>query len=199
MALYLFVCISVCMWYAVVIVTGKIWERGSWNLVELYNNRYSQFSPPNTIQLQELRTLSAKSTNAIKKSRLESYKELYRTAKEQSSTYDDVLSANDIYLADYDLRLDEDELSFDNNPLDENESSLNQNKIKEICSICLEVIEIGEWYKKIPDCQHCFHSVCIDNWLSTRPSCPVCRREVSMYESLERSLSLGHSTGESQW
>jgi len=163
-------------------------------LVELYDNRYSQmFSPLPTIQLHEVKTLAANNTNTIKKSKLESYKELYRTVKGRSSTNGNVVSAQDISPADYDLRLDEDELSIEDIQFDENESSLNENKIKEICSVCLEVIEIGEWYKKIPKCQHCFHSVCIDNWLSTRPSCPVCRLEVSMYDALERSYSLVHS------
>lgn len=46
------------------------------------------------------------------------------------------------------------------------------------CAICLEEMKIGDWYKKLPRCEHCFHAKCIDQWLSTRETCPVCREEV---------------------
>merc|ERR1719233_1047339 len=46
------------------------------------------------------------------------------------------------------------------------------------CAVCIENIEIGEWFKKLPQCQHCFHATCIDQWLSTRATCPICRDEI---------------------
>lgn len=46
------------------------------------------------------------------------------------------------------------------------------------CAICQENIQIGEWYKKLPKCEHCFHASCIDQWLLTRATCPVCRDEI---------------------
>jgi len=55
------------------------------------------------------------------------------------------------------------------------------------CAICQEWIEIDEWYKKLPKCEHCFHASCIDQWLLIRAACPVCREEVFIDESLEES------------
>jgi len=59
-----------------------------------------------------------------------------------------------------------------------------------ICVICQEKIEIDEWYKKVPKCDHCFHASCIDRWLLMRATCPVCREEVFIDDSLEESTVL---------
>jgi len=53
------------------------------------------------------------------------------------------------------------------------------------CAICLSDIEIGEWYKKLPKCEHCFHASCIDKWLSTRATCPVCREEIVIEDGFQ--------------
>jgi len=52
------------------------------------------------------------------------------------------------------------------------------------CAVCLDSIEINQWFKKLPQCEHAFHVACIDEWLSTRATCPVCREEVHVSESL---------------
>jgi len=54
------------------------------------------------------------------------------------------------------------------------------------CPICQDKIKIGEWYKRVPACQHSFHATCIDQWLSRRATCPVCREEVFVDENSEQ-------------
>jgi len=53
------------------------------------------------------------------------------------------------------------------------------------CPICQDKIKIGEWYKRVPTCQHSFHATCVDQWLSRRATCPVCREEVFVDENSE--------------
>merc|ERR1719402_2131529 len=56
------------------------------------------------------------------------------------------------------------------------------------CSICLEDISVGNWYRTLPNCGHVFHDTCIDEWIIVKgekcssvydvlqqPTCPVCR------------------------
>jgi len=64
---------------------------------------------------------------------------------------------------------------------------------KGFCAICREEIEIGEWYKRLPLCEHCFHAKCIDKWLLMRAACPMCRSEVFLNENLEHSLADIHN------
>jgi len=52
------------------------------------------------------------------------------------------------------------------------------------CAICLEEIKIGDWYKKLPSCEHCFHASCIDQWLYNGETCPVCREEVVICQNV---------------
>jgi len=56
-----------------------------------------------------------------------------------------------------------------------------------LCAICIENIEINEWYKELPKCEHFFHADCIDRWLRMRATCPVCRHIV-LNEDTERNI-----------
>lgn len=49
-----------------------------------------------------------------------------------------------------------------------------------MCAICIENINVNEWYKQLPQCEHYFHADCIDGWLRLRDSCPLCRQTVEM-------------------
>ena len=48
------------------------------------------------------------------------------------------------------------------------------------CSLCMEVIVVGEMVRALPRCGHTFHSMCIDRWLlggqqaHQRRRCPLC-------------------------
>jgi len=59
-----------------------------------------------------------------------------------------------------------------------------------VCSICIETIQVKEWYKQLPECEHYFHADCIDGWLRLRDSCPLCRQTV-VIPKVERSSGLG--------
>ncbi|KAA8496531.1 E3 ubiquitin-protein ligase RLIM [Porphyridium purpureum] len=44
----------------------------------------------------------------------------------------------------------------------------------ETCSVCLELIEVGNM-KRVLRCGHEYHSACISRWLSRKPVCPLCQ------------------------
>ncbi|KAK9697498.1 hypothetical protein RND81_08G041300 [Saponaria officinalis] len=48
----------------------------------------------------------------------------------------------------------------------------------EVCAICLEDVEKGEFFRVLPNCKHVFHLNCVDKWLVKVPACPTCRRTV---------------------
>ena len=58
----------------------------------------------------------------------------------------------------------------------------------EVCSICLENMEIGSEARSLPGCSHRFHTECINDWLIRRPHCPYCRRQITQAE-LEPQLN----------
>lgn len=45
------------------------------------------------------------------------------------------------------------------------------------CSICLDEMKKGQYYRKLDKCSHFFHKKCIDKWfkIDEDMSCPVCR------------------------
>ena len=46
------------------------------------------------------------------------------------------------------------------------------------CSICLEKINLKDYVRKLPVCNHVYHKKCIDNWLKNdiNKSCPLCKQ-----------------------
>ena len=46
---------------------------------------------------------------------------------------------------------------------------------KEICAICLEIIESDSINLQ---CNHNFHIICIDKWKSKENTCPICRKPI---------------------
>lgn len=50
-----------------------------------------------------------------------------------------------------------------------------------MCTICQEVIALGNSTRKIRHCGHIFHKLCIDTWFSTNPRCPICRHDIREY------------------
>lgn len=47
-----------------------------------------------------------------------------------------------------------------------------------ICTICQDIMEENEYYRKLCDCGHCFHKKCVDEWFFKSSSyvCPLCRK-----------------------
>lgn len=48
---------------------------------------------------------------------------------------------------------------------------------KEICCICYDEINQGE-YVTILKCKHIHHCECIKDWLVKQKNCPICKKEV---------------------
>ena len=46
------------------------------------------------------------------------------------------------------------------------------------CTICMDNIEVNQYVRKLPICNHVYHKKCIDNWLKNddNKSCPLCKR-----------------------
>lgn len=104
------------------------------------------------------RSLTESQLNGIKKRKLFRYDELSRFAKptlreaRQLTTEMSFLSSNH---AD----LEEEKASVGKDP----QSKLGDDDPSQgICAICQEEIEIGGWYKRLPQCDHCFHAPCSD-------------------------------------
>ena len=45
------------------------------------------------------------------------------------------------------------------------------------CSVCLEMIKKGQYYRQLDNCFHYFHKKCIDKWFKINydMTCPICR------------------------
>lgn len=50
-------------------------------------------------------------------------------------------------------------------------------KSDNICSICLEKINMNKDAVKLNNCSHIYHIKCIDPWLLENQTCPNCRQE----------------------
>jgi len=124
--------------------------------------------------------LSEIEINALKKSKLFSYEELSwchmapLMPSQQISVELSILATNDLKSIEQKIDVFH-RVEFKQDT--DNSSKCN-------CAICLEEIQIGDWYKKLPSCKHCFHAPCIDQWLSNRETCPVCRKEVIIRQSV---------------
>jgi len=180
MAFWLSVSFIGCMIYITRIIKWKIFEgapREFWQGDD--DGQIRIFMRADLAPRQEGRTLTEGEINAIKKSKLRDYDELRWSAKTPSRLSNQIPN-----------ELDNSDTLELTSPLDDrkvlNEIELKRDEEEQsqcTCAICLEDIEIGEWYKKLPKCEHTFHAPCIDQWLSTRATCPVCREEILLDET----------------
>ena len=50
--------------------------------------------------------------------------------------------------------------------------------LSESCAICHDKFKTGEYFRKLPICNHIYHKKCIDKWFMTdskNMGCPICR------------------------
>jgi len=175
-ALWLFTSVVCCLFYSIKILTLQIFEGPPRNLIADGN---SDLFWMDQVQGQEVRSLSEIEVNAIKKSKLKSHDQLSWVSKKRLKSLRQFSIEMTTVVNNEPVSVDEevavlDILGFQQ---DDDESS------QDICAICLENIEIGAWYKKLPKCQHSFHAICTDQWLTQRAACPVCREEVFIEEN----------------
>jgi len=165
MVFWLMISFSVCLIYALRLLMKQVFTPRA--LVQGDDNEnFNMFMWDDQLRGQQARTLTAQDLDTIKKSELRSYDELKRPSRAiiEMTT----LTANQpVPLNEQDPVLEESKSSQD-----EDEPT------QGTCAVCIEEIEIGEWYKKLPKCEHCFHAECIDQWLTRRATCPVCREEI---------------------
>jgi len=188
MAFWLFVSFTLCLIYAIKVFTRQIFERTSTELREVDDNAlFDLFLWADQVEHRGGRSLTEREINSIKKSKLNCYDELSRFAKEslrQSQQLNHGASPMVAVVADEPVAVNGDFAeAIDESELKQDESE----RLQVTCAICLEDIEIGEWFKKLPECKHCFHATCIDQWLSTRATCPVCRKEIFLDEDVLQS------------
>jgi hypothetical protein len=48
----------------------------------------------------------------------------------------------------------------------------------DVCPICCEEFQEGNYVKALPVCKHIFHEKCVKEWLMMNPLCPMCRGNV---------------------
>jgi len=158
-----------CLAYAVRIVKMQIFDRYRPALINVDNGHF----------LRVGRSLTKSQLNGIQKRKLFKYDELSRFAKpnvrgvRQLTTEMSFLSTNHPELGEEKASIGTDSQSKQGD----------DDSTEVICAICQEEIEIGEWYKRLPQCEHCFHASCSDEWLSRRATCPVCRTEIFIDEN----------------
>jgi len=176
MAIWLMICFSVCLIYALKTLLRQVLTPRQ--LVQGDDNEhFNMFTWADQFRGPRDRSLTVRELNAIKKSELCSYDELKRPSRQaiEMST----LTTNQ------QKPLSEDSLVPQESVLTQDEDEPSEN----ICAVCLDDIAIGQWYKRLPKCEHCFHAKCIDQWLSTRATCPVCREEI--FPDVEQSVANG--------
>jgi len=177
MAFWLSASFAVCLIYAKWILSKLIFDRRpSRELIENHAIRQvNLFLQIDQVQSPEGRNLTQRELKAIRKSKLANYDELSRFANDQPKLSQQFPNEMVTLATNEQIPMQE------NSAEKTDETDLNRNCIEPSqggCAVCLENIEIGAWYKKLPDCHHCFHADCIDLWLSTRATCPICRMEV---------------------
>lgn len=186
MAFWLFASFTICLIYAIKVLTRQIFENPPGVEVAQRNDNRQLFMEGRQL-FREGRALTEIELSGMKKSKLSRFDELNRSARRPPS----VLQQMPIQLS----TVPSDEPTSENSEEVIEDPELKQDVVDSsqgICAVCLEDIQIGEWYKKLPQCEHCFHDKCIDQWLSTRATCPVCREEIFIDQSaLERSVADG--------
>jgi len=185
MAFWLFTSLTVCLVFAVKVLAKLIRNINNNREPEQVddNRRVNQFIR------QSSRSLSQRELDLFQKSKLRSYDELRRSNKEPSRLSQQML------------------LEMTNlpriKPMPGSEDTTRHysdfqqgeiNPYQQTCVVCLSDIVIGEWYKRLPNCEHCFHATCIDQWLLNRATCPICREEIFLDErTLERQVAQGRN------
>ncbi|KAI3875091.1 hypothetical protein MKW98_019664 [Papaver atlanticum] len=48
----------------------------------------------------------------------------------------------------------------------------------EVCSVCLQDINVGDENTRVLKCSHIFHHRCMSEWSKRKPNCPLCRHDV---------------------
>jgi len=178
MAFWLMISFSVCVIYAFKVLIRQVLAPRQ--VVQGDDTEhFNMFMWADQFRQREVRNLTEVELNAIKKSELISYDELKRPSRQSiemstlTTNPQKPLREDSVVPTGFELTLAQ----------DEDEPS------QGTCAVCLEHIEIGQWYKRLPMCAHCFHADCIDQWLSTRATCPVCRQEI--FPDIGRSLAEG--------
>jgi len=176
MACWLMVSFSVCLIYALKTLVQQVLAPRQ--VVQGDDNEhFNMFSWADQLRGRGARTLTNRELNAIKKYELRSLDELERPSRQTikmstlTTNQQRHLSADSLVLQEPASREDQDGPS------------------QSTCAVCLDNIEIGQSYKRMPKCDHCFHAQCIDQWLSTRATCPVCRGEI--FPDFDRSVAEG--------
>jgi hypothetical protein len=76
-------------------------------------------------------------------------------------------------------KITNDQLQQINTDSNTNSDTNNQSCIlNECCSICHDKFKTGEYFRKLPICNHIYHKKCIDKWFITDSKnmrCPICR------------------------
>jgi len=162
MACWLMISFCVCLIYALKILVRQV--LAPTQLVQGDDNEHFNMFMWAGADQERVRGLTQTELNAMKKHKLQSYNELVRQTIEMSTltTNQQIPSSGDS------LELQEPASAES----DEERSQFT-------CAVCLDNIEIDQWYKRLPRCQHCFHTQCIDDWLSTRATCPICRQKTT--------------------
>jgi len=181
MAFWLSASFAVCLIYVKWILSKLIYERspGRELMEDDATGEVNNVLQVEQVRRPEGRNLTQRELKAIKKSKLAYYDELSRFANEQPRLSQQVPNEMGTSATNEQIPMQEDSAEKTD------ESDYKRNCIEPSqggCAVCLENIEIGAWYKKLPDCHHCFHANCIDLWLSTRATCPICRNEVFIDE-----------------
>jgi len=189
MALWLLGSFAVCLIYAIRVFCKLMAESGPSELVQADDNN-RQFRRFMWADQARAPGMTKRELNALQKSMLRDYDELGRVGREPSRSPKEKsiemtqLATNEPtpISRNSSLEIDEPDMKLDED-----------NPLKFTCAVCIEDIEIGEWYKKLPQCEHCFHATCIDQWLSTRATCPVCRQEVMVDDNAAERAADGSS------
>jgi len=186
MMFWLFTSLAVCFVFTVKLLTKFICKITNNRELEQVddNRRVNLFLLADQFGRQAGRTLTQRELDLFKKSKLRSYDELSRSNKEPSRLSQQTLLEMTTLPKIEPIPGNEDATGvIDNYDLKQDEIEPNQ----ATCAVCLEDIELGEWYKRLPNCEHCFHATCIDQWLLKRATCPICREEIFLDErTLER-------------
>jgi len=186
MAFYLITCLTVCFVFTVKLLAKLIFKITTNREQELVdeNRRVNLLPMADQFGRQSSRSLTQRELDLFKKSELRSYDELSRSNKEPSMLSQQTLLEMTTLSTIEPIPGNEDAIGVSIYP------DLKQDEIEPrqaTCVVCLEDIEIGEWYKRLPNCEHCFHATCIDQWLLKRATCPICREEIFLDErTLER-------------
>ncbi|KAM7472851.1 hypothetical protein LguiA_011034 [Lonicera macranthoides] len=67
------------------------------------------------------------------------------------------------------------------------------------CAVCLDNFNDGDFFRRLPACNHIFHVKCVDSWLIKKPNCPLCRSPVQLDSGSSRSAIRGDDDYKLLW